>query len=183
VTNKDVDEFMAVRKIEAMPRKWVPAASAKPAEGAKDAKKSTGGLKLYTAPNSHSSAFLSLIAADFANTHVTHVVATDKTQVKELKAKAHGADFPLLELEDGQIVGDIFAIAAHLLRSSQKGASILGASAFQRGQVNQFVSIAASKIAIESQVLESAVFGPKKHDDEQVAQITAGLKDAARKLD
>lgn len=38
MTNKDVDEFMAVRKIEAMPRKWVPAASAKPAEGAKDAK-------------------------------------------------------------------------------------------------------------------------------------------------
>jgi hypothetical protein len=128
VTDEDVKHFTSVRKMEAMPTAW---------QKPKEAVIPEGSLKYYV--KGAGQAPLSVkIAADLARQPL-HVVKV----TPEIEKKFKGQNFPALEIEGNTLITSEEAQAAYILREKK---DLLGASAFEEAQVNQYLSLIAFSI-------------------------------------
>ena len=102
--------------------------------------------KLYVNRPNHEFLYIAKIAADYTNTPVQVVIVNEEmAQDAAFKAKkAHGA-FPMLETPEGTIIFESHAIATYFARAANC-TDLLGASAFEEAQVNQWLSIASMNV-------------------------------------
>jgi len=102
--------------------------------------------KLYANRPNHEFMYIGKVVADYTHTPVEIVVATEEMQADAaFKAKkAHGA-FPMLETPEGSIIFESVAIAAYFARAAGC-TDLIGATAFEEAQVNQWLSICSSNI-------------------------------------
>lgn len=152
VTDKDVADFMAVRRIEAMPDAFL-------AEKAQAEKQPEGSLR-YLVKGSGSPSLGLKIAADMGGE--TLFV---KKVTPEIEKANKGQEFPALEVE-GQLVTEEAAQAAYLLRNVSKTSS-----PFAAAQINQFMSIAASSVTPHVTKIEDSIFKAKGSSTDAVKSL------------
>ena len=102
--------------------------------------------KLYTWTPEHFYFYIPRITADFFGYPVQTVVIPkddERTKDKEWIAKKGHGKFPIFEDENGEVIYESGAIAAHIARVSGNE-DFLGNSAWERAEVNQFVSVGLS---------------------------------------
>ena len=175
VTNKDVEFFMSVRKIEKMPKKWLAAGAGGPAPA-------EAGVTLYTDRPCNMQTASVQIAADLSNARVvTEVCAQAKRQDLGKKASIAASPMPYFQLTEQTILTDSTAIAKHLIRSGPKADSLLGASAFAEAQIEQYVSMASSTILPRVRTIEDTTYGTTVNPDAH-AQAVKELKEACKLL-
>lgn len=103
-------------------------------------------MKLYTNAPSHILYFIPAIVAQITQGNVeTVVVSQEQQDTPEFKAKrgTHGK-FPMLELADGSMIYESFAIGEYLARASNHSTALLGRSAFEEAEISQWVMVAAT---------------------------------------
>ena len=163
VTQKDVEYYMSVRKIEKMPTKWL-------AQGAESTPEA--GVTLFTDRVGNMQTASVQIAADLAGAHIKTQIVNEATG-KDLSKKAciQGNSMPYFQLEEKTILTDSMAIAKHIVRSSAKADALLGATPFAQAKVDQFISMASSSLMGQVKTIEATTFGTQVNPDAHTAAV------------
>lgn len=98
-------------------------------------------MKLYSNSLGNPFALTALVTADFVDVKVDVVYKTNEEWQADpdMKAKNLTMKFPLLELDDGELVWESAAISAHLARCVPDS-GLFGQSAWETGLVEQWIS-------------------------------------------
>ena len=101
---------------------------------------------------------------------------------KAYKQKNVTGSLPLLECDDGSTIGESLAICKYLARVGPDGAGLLGGSALERVQVEQWLSIAYSQVKPLISVIAHAIFGILAPFQDEYNDAVKSLKDQLRGL-
>jgi len=101
-------------------------------------------FKLYQTDATHGLGNTCQVVADFSNTEIEVIIPTeDQKADKDFKAKKAHGKFPMLETPEGDVVFESNAICMFLARRSSD--SLIGSSAFEQAQVEQWLDISATQ--------------------------------------
>jgi glutathione S-transferase len=135
-------------------------------------------MKLYAWTNMHFFLFPVQIAAGVAGVNCEIVVPTEEMKEDaDFKAKKAHGKYPMLETADGKILFESVAIASYFARIG-KG-NLLGTSAFQEAQINQWLCYCTSLCDPALRAIVYNVFG---FTDDKAAW-EKGLKDFGKILE
>jgi glutathione S-transferase len=145
--------------------------------GAKGAKQEP--VKIY---KTSSDQILPQIVGQIAGNTIEVVTVSPEAAKKDkaLASKNPALQFPYLESASGDVLSEQSAIAKHLARMNPE-CGLVGHSAFEEGQVNQWVAWAEHISAITTRI-EGAILGTAKVPTERYNQDVKTLKDAAKVL-
>lgn len=163
VTDRDVDYFMSVRKIEKMPMKWL-------AQGANSAPEA--GITLFSDRAGNMQTAAVQISADLCGAQIrTSILSKEEAKPVYKKAKIQGSSMPYFQLTDETILTESMAIARHLVRQSAKADILLGDTPFAQAKVDQFISMASSSLLKNVKTIEATVYGTRVDPDAHAAAV------------
>jgi glutathione S-transferase/translation elongation factor EF-1beta len=142
-------------------------------------------MKLYCNGLTHQLTHASRAVVEFSQQKdVELVIVTEEmNNSEEFKAKRAHGKFPMLELDDGTMIFESYAIVQHLARRSASHAgTLMGYDAFEKAKVTAWINWGAAHLAWQGAVILYTTCGVMQDFDAYNAKVKE-LKDNLKQLD